>query len=555
MIRPILAALLLFLSLPADAAPLADRLVWLFGFDLADDRDFAAMEQVLDDGAQAGINGAVLSIELHAISRGDAGALARLKRLEAACAARKIELIPAMFSFGYGGPFLSVDRNLAEGLPVKGARFTASANGTAVFQPDPGVGLKNGGFEELTGHTFAGMGFVDDPGKISFADTTIKHSGTASIRLTNFMTDPHGHGRVHQKVALRPHRCYRVTIHAKAQGLTRPGYFNLATLSPEEGRERSLAQRTFKLGPDADWTKFTYLFNSGKHDAVLLYAGVWEGKSGTLWLDDWGIEEAGPINVLRRPGTPVAVANDDGIRYEEGRDYARLEDPDLHPWTQDKPAPELKLPPGSRIRPGETLRVSWYHSQVVHEDQVGVCMAEPKIYEIVEAESKALFAHLKPKRILLNMDEIRFGGTCRACEGQNMAKLLGGSITKIRKILKQHHPKLEILIWSDMFDPNHNAHGDYYYVNGDYTGSWNHIPKDLTMAIWGSDVNPKSFAHFSKLGFKTLGACYYDADDLDAVKPWIEVANKTKGGRGVMYTTWERKYALLKDFGALAGRP
>ena len=71
------------------------------------------------------------------------------------------------------------------------------------------------------------------------------------------------------------------------------------------------------------------------------------------------------------------------------------------------------------------------------------------------------------------------------------------------------------------------------------------------MAIWGSGVNGKSFAHFSKLGFKTLGACYYDADDLNEVKPWIDVIRKTKGGRGLMYTTWDRKYALLNDFGDL----
>ncbi len=553
MIGPCLALLLASLPLSAESGPLADRLVWLFGFDLGNAEDFGRLERILDDGAAHGINGAVIPIELRAIARHDAGALDRLKRLQTACATRKIELIPAMFSFGYGGPFLSENRNLAEGLPVRDALFVAGADGRARFVPDPVVEMRNGGFEEFANDEFPGMGFTDAPGTISFSDTVTKHAGRSSIRLTNFASDRHGHGRVHQKVSVHPFRCYRGTLWAKSRGRI-GGEFNIATLAPEPGQERRLAQRTFTLTPDADWTKFTYLFNSGKYDAVLLYAGMWEGRSGTLWLDDWSLEEVGPINVLRRPGTPVSVTAAGGPVFDEGRDFARLADPDLNVETQDKPALDLVLPPGSRIGPGTRLRASWYHSQIVHRDQVGVCMAEPEIYEIVERESRALFEHLKPKRILLNMDEIRFGGTCAACAGRNMADLLGDSITKIHGMLGKRNPGLQILIWSDMFDPNHNAHGDYYYVDGDYTGSWNRIPRDLTMVIWGSDANEKSFAHFAKLGFRTLGACYYDADDLNAVQPWIDVVRKTKGGRGLMYTTWSRKYDLLGDFGALLAR-
>jgi hypothetical protein len=40
---------------------------------------------------------------------------------------------------------------------------------------------------------------------------------------------------------------------------------------------------------------------------VRLYAGVWGGKDGRGWIDDWTVEEIGPLNVLRRPGTPATV--------------------------------------------------------------------------------------------------------------------------------------------------------------------------------------------------------------------------------------------------------
>ena len=102
-----------------------------------------------------------------------------------------------------------------------------------------------------------------------------------------------------------------------------------------------------------------------------------------------------------------------------------------------------------------------------------------------------------------------------------------------------------------MLDPNHNAHGDYYLVDGDYTGSWNHIPKDLIIAVWGGTVREKSLRFFVDNSFRTLVACYYDAADLKHVKDWIDLARPLKDVQGFMYTPWQKKYALLPEFGAL----
>lgn len=544
--------LLLAASL-AGAEPLQDRFVWLFGLDPTETRDAARIESMLKDAAAHGINGVVVSAGLDGLDGKTDAELAWLERLKRTCDTLKIELIPAGFSFGYGGPFLGMDRNLAEGAPVADALFVAHGDGTATLEPDPAVDVPNGGFERRKGHVFEGFGFQDDPGKISFADTKVRHGGTTAVRLTNFASDPHGHGRVHLRVAVKPRRCYRVTIWAKSRGLAPSGCFNIATLAPGEG-ERSLAQRSFRLPPTAGWTRFSYTFNSRDQSEALLYAGVWEGKAGTIWLDDWTIEETGPVNLLRRAGTPVAVRGEDGTVFAEGRDFLRWEDPRLHPWSDDRPGLPLTLAPGGRITPGTRLRASWYHSQIVHADQAGVCMAEPAIYEIVERQARALAARLKPRRLLLNMDEIRFGGTCETCRGKDMAKLVGESVARVAAILRRENPALETLyVWSDMFDPHHNAHGNYYYVQGDYTGSWNHLPKDLVMAIWGDEANAESFDFFAGLGFRMLGACYYDRDTLDQVKGWMEQAGKHPEVRGLMYTTWEGKYDLLPAFGDLVG--
>jgi hypothetical protein len=382
-------------------------------------------------------------------------------------------------------------------------------------------------------------------------DTRVFHGGHAAIRLEHFANDPNGHGRVHQRVAVLPHRCYRVSIWARARELM-PARVTLLVLRPGED-ERPLAGHDYEPPSTGTWKRFTFLFNSMDLEAVELYAGVWEGKGGTLWLDDWTIEEVGPVNVLRRPGTPVSVRGEDGTVYEEGRDFARLDDPGVHDWNDDHSARPLVLRQGGRILPGTRLKVNWYHPMIIGNGQVTVCMAEPEIYAIAAKTATLLVETLHPKRVMLSMDEIRMGGTCEACRGRNMGELLGEAITKLAGLLHAADPAITVYAWSDMLDPNVNAHGNYYLVEGDFTGSWGHVPKDLVIAVWGQVANEESFRFFSYHDFDILGACYYDAGNLDQVKPWMDMARKYSNVRGLMYTTWDGKYRLLPAFGDLLG--
>jgi hypothetical protein len=192
---------------------------------------------------------------------------------------------------------------------------------------------------------------------------------------------------------------------------------------------------------------------------------------------------------------------------------------------------------------------------IIYDSQVTVCMAEPKLYELFDQQAKLLVDTLHPRSVLLNTDEIRMGGTCQACRGRNMGELLGECITKQASILRNYAPSLEIYVWSDMLDPNHNAHGNYYLVDGDFTGSWDHVPKNLIMAVWGGEPREASLKFFSSRGSRTLVSCYYDAADLKDVEGWLKIAVKTPKLRGFMYTPWEKKYALLPAFGDLMRKP
>jgi len=132
-----------------------------------------------------------------------------------------------------------------------------------------------------------------------------------------------------------------------------------------------------------------------------------------------------------------------------------------------------------------------------------------------------------------------------------MAEILGDCITRQRAILKALDPAMEVLIWSDMLDPAHNAHDKYYGVVGDFTGSWKYVPKDLVIMCWHHKIREESLGFFSRQGFRTFGAAYYDADGLTNPREWLASLQKTPNAQGIMYTTWEKKYGLLAGFGDL----
>jgi hypothetical protein len=138
-----------------------------------------------------------------------------------------------------------------------------------------------------------------------------------------------------------------------------------------------------------------------------------------------------------------------------------------------------------------------------------------------------------------------------------MKEILGDCVTKAYEIIRAVSPEAQIFTWSDMFDPNHNAskrRGYYFHVPEVFYGSWEYLPEDMVIACWNYRVRDESLKHFSQLGFRTMAAAYYDADDLENPKGWLESMSRTPGASGIIYTTWLRKYSLLGEFGDLVAQ-
>ena len=542
-----------------------DRWVYV-STDLKSDRELERVEGIARTASQHGLNGILLSAGFDAMDLKSPEDLARLARLKQTCDHLGVEIVPIGFSVGYGGGVLSHDKNLAAGQPVRGALFVAKGR-EATFVADPAVKIVDGGFEEAESSSHhpsvpsserRGLtegvlpaGFTAHGARATI-DTTVFHSGKASVRFEDF-SGPEGEVYLAQTLRVQPYRCYRLRAWVKTEGAGPRMAIHLLAFAPDG---RGLSYMEPPLPETSDWHEVVWAFNSWYADKVEFRVGVSDGKAGKVWVDDVAIEEVGLTNVLRRPGTRVEVRNEKtGAVYVEGRDFAAISDPQLnYSWGHEGPA--IQLLPGSRIRAGDRLRVDYYHGTTIYREQTPIDMSEPAVYEVWQRQIPLIEKYLAPRKYFLSMDEVRVGGFCEACKRRHlsMAQILGGCVAQQYKMIRAANPQAEVYVWSDMFDPNHNAQEKYYLIDGSFRGTWQYIPKDLVVACWYYEKRDLSLDFFSKLGYRTLGAAYYDADDLENPKGWIESLDRTNGAVGIMYTTWENKYQLLPAFGDLVAK-
>ncbi|UCG46728.1 MAG: hypothetical protein JSU94_14630 [Phycisphaerales bacterium] len=515
---------------------------------LTEDSDVGDIKGIVKTASEHGLNGMVLAAGFDILDLQRPTYFRRLEQVKRTCREYNIEIIPLIFSVGRGGAARGHDKNLAAALPVTDASFVVRG-ANAYLVPDREVEINNGGFEQHNGNRVTGISH-DKPGEVSFVDRRVFKGGNASLRLENFGKYRYGHARVMQTVKVRPRRSYKLSCWVKTEALEPVSSLRVLVLAPDG---RTLLSWRPKILSTNGWYNIITGFNSLHYSSAKLYVGVWGGKSGKFWVDDFCIKEAGPLNVVRRPGAPLTVkGQENGVIYVEGRDFAPVKDPKLD-FRFDHNPPPIRLLPQGRIKEGEHLRVSYYQGISVRPGQIGICMSEPKLYEVWTEQAKLIHKHLAPGKYFLSMDEIRTGGTCQACKERNMtmAQILGDCITKQTQIIRGVNPKAEVLIWSDMLDPNHNARDKYYLVEGDFAGSWKYIPKDLIIVCWYYNKRNTTLRFFSSLGFRTLAGAYYDGNTLENPTGWLESLERTPGASGIMYTTWRNKYDMLGPFGDL----
>lgn len=546
---------------PATAADTAPRheLRWVYAsHNLLVDRNVDALIELIGRAAAAGYNGVMLAdYKFNILERMPPHYFRNVGRVRQAAAAARVEIIPAVFPIGYSDGLLAHDPNLAEGLPVVAAPFVVRGR-EAVPVPDLTARLRNGDLEQTQGDRFAGFSFQDDPGRATVADRRVVHSGGVSCRMQDVArTSSSGNCRLIQRIGVRPHACYRFSAWVKTQELTSPGSFRLLALGADAGG-RPLTFHEGGIGATQDWKPVEVVFNSLDQTEVNLYAGLWGGRTGTLWLDDLKLEELALVNVLRRDGCPLTVTSEDGrTSYEEGKDFEAVRDPKLGqvPYAGEfhfghEGAP-LRLTDGSRIQDGDRLRVGWYHPVLTHGAQVMCCLSDPRVDDLLRDQARRVNDLFHPRTVFMSHDEVRVANWCRACQSRGLTPgaLLADNARRCVAILKEVNPEVRVAVWSDMFDPNHNAVDGYYLVNGTLAGSWEGLPPEVVIANWNGGKARASLEWFAGRGHPQVLAGYYDADDLENFRMWDAAARGVPRVLGFMYTTWQAKYGLLEAYG------
>jgi hypothetical protein len=511
---------------------------------------------LIDRAAKSGYNGMLLAdYKFNILGRMPENYFQNVARIRQAADRAGIEIIPALFPIGYSNGLLAHDPNLAEGLPAETMLVVKGRE--AKLAPDPATKIVNGDFEEAHRDLFPGFGFQDDPGKATFADHQVVHHGKTSCRFQDVGKNvSHGNGRLIQHVKVHPHGCYRLSCWVKTKDLQSPGAFSIKAIGASEGG-KPLTFQEGGIEPNQDWKRVEVVFNSVNEAEINVYVGLWGGGTGTLWVDEFQIEELALVNVLRRDGCPFVVASQDGKTiYKEGKDYEPVADPKLGrvPYEGEyefgHPGAAVKLTAKSRIKNGQRLRVTWYHPIITHNEQVMCCLSEPKVYDLLGDQARRVNDLLHPRTFFMSHDEIRVANWCQACQARklNPGAMLADNVKRCVAVLKKINPNARVVVWSDMFDPHHNAVDDYYLVNGTLAGSWEGLTPDVIIANWNSGKAAESLKWFADRGHPQLIAGYYDAG-LDNFRTWDAAARGVPKIIGFMYTTWQNNYGDLEAYG------
>jgi hypothetical protein len=497
---------------PKPAAPL--ELSFYYCLDLRKDGEVRELERVWRRAAAAGYTRVMLA-DVHFARPGDIDAhyRANAARVRSLAARLGLAIVPGVFQVGRSNVMLGCDPNLAEGVPVRRARFVARG-GEARLVADPPVSLS---------------------ARPEWADPAVRVDGAVAVT-----SDNQGRARFRLRVRVAPFRCYHVSVKVRSRGFS-----GAARINALGGGQVLDFIRPFDVQPTQDWRTYDVVFNSLDHRELEIYMGLWQAARGRLEWTDWRIEEVGLLNVLRRAGTPCVVEG-----RVEGRDYEFIRDPDLERVRGSGDYSEWHEPPPIRTRlpDGTELRVSWYQPAFFFGGKTTCCPSDPGTFALLREEATRLRGLWGASGHLLMLNEVRCLGWDVPCaaQGKTAGGLLAAHLRRCLPLLAG----TQVYAWSDMFDPFHNAHAGYCLVRGDLSRSWEGLDRGVILLNWNSEYRAESLRFFSRRGHRQIIAGYYDGDPAGILEA-LAAARGVPGVVGVMYTTWQGRYEDLERFARL----
>jgi hypothetical protein len=531
--RSLLFAIVSLFALESRAGEL-----WLYcAQNLWVDKNIDNLEQLFARASKAGYTHVLLTdSKFSKLDDMDARYFKNVERVKKIAAENHLEIVPALFPVGYSNDILWHDPNLIEALPVRDVEMEVH-NGVAQLPAPKEPLLKGGDFADLK--------------QWSWHDDSVQAENGAIV-IRNADGKP---ARIVQKLTLKPFHRYHLSVQIKTVDFK--GAPEIKVLA---GENQSLQYNFLGAKTSQDWNVHHIVFDSLQYTNANLYLGSWDARSGELWFKNAQLEETIFINLVRRPGAPLTVIEGASHILQEGTDFAPLTDPKMGrrvwPGSYDiyHEPPQLKVT--HNVPEGAHLKISCYHAVTVHDDQANICPSEPKTYDLLRDQAKRMHAAWGAKAYMMSHDEIRVLNWCGACQARKMTagQILADNVRACAKILREVNPNGRIYVWSDMFDPNHNAHDNYYLVRGTLAGSWEGLDKDITIVPWYFEKRAESLKFFADRGHHQVIAGYYDHNPAQ-IKDWLKAAEGLPNIDGVMYTTWANNFSDIEKFAQAARHP
>jgi hypothetical protein len=194
--------------------------------------------------------------------------------------------------------------------------------------------------------------------------------------------------------------------------------------------------------------------------------------------------------------------------------------------------PEVLVLPAGGLTPEQVVTIDHYAVQKIYRYTVtpGICN------DLVFNELTRRFDYLRTfapnvSHYIFGTDENRqmnWGADCDAL-GLTPGELLAQDTRRYIDFLREQIDSPSIYVYSDMFDPNHNAREHYYFVNGDLEGSWEGLDAEVIVLNWRR--TPESYQFFADQGIKQM--------ILGATTDPDELFRNTEGIEGIIGAKYE----------------
>ena len=272
-----------------------------------------------------------------------------------------------------------------------------------------------------------------------------------------------------------PYRQYRVTLDSTS---LEPHSLYISCQSVDGSL---LKFDTFR---ENEWPRFEFAFNPLSCAMINLCV---EANSRDSCISSCAVEEIAFYNILRGNGSPLKIEFESGEVLEEGVDFSKICDPFIvNSIRGGRPVGMRHAPPiirSNNIPSGSTVLASYYHANPI-ENKLMICPTNPATIAQILRQFEWIDGIFKSSEYLLDLNEVRTFNWCDECKRLELSssELLNLFVRKLHKRLKTAKAKAVFIIWSDMFDPYHNARSPYYCARGGFENTGLSLPSDFVVA-------------------------------------------------------------------------